>query len=96
MAPHPKGPTPRQDRGRQKSAPTWVLHPPALVIAIWSIDRKSAGKSAYATTESPVARLAASMCGDLAKRARYIVPLHLQQEHGEVRGERRGCELAHH
>jgi len=55
-----KGPTPRQDRGRQKSAPTWVLHPAALVIAIWSIDRKSAGpyrvnKSAYATTEAQMA-----------------------------------------
>src|SRR5947208_759165 len=27
-----------------------------------------------------VARLAASMCGDLAKRARYIVPLHAEKK----------------
>ena len=38
----PKGPS-------QKMAPTWVLHSVALIFAIWSIDRKSAGKSAYAT-----------------------------------------------
>src|SRR5882724_7680366 len=38
----PKGPS-------QKTAPTSVLHSVALVFAIWSIDRKSAGKSAYAT-----------------------------------------------
>ena len=38
----PKGPS-------QKTAPTSVLHSVALVFAIWSIDRKSAGMSAYAT-----------------------------------------------
>src|SRR5256885_3874643 len=44
----PKGPS-------RKMAPAWVLHSVASVFAIWSIDRKSAGKSAYATTEAQMA-----------------------------------------